>query len=127
MSKSPRHPFLTFVFSGLVATVLIGGAIASFEVMQQNQDTTTRAYMGAIPLRSPNPGKFVCGATCKTDSECGAGGYCLTAKKNMCPPGKMCAQVVVAGVCRLAACKDDMKCSCAGSPVATVKPMRQAY
>ncbi len=45
MKNLSRHPFLTFVLSGFIAFVLIGGALATISGVQQPQTTTSKAYM----------------------------------------------------------------------------------
>lgn len=49
------HPFLTFIASGLIAVVLVGGGLASLSAVQQNQDTSTQAYGGGRPWPTATP------------------------------------------------------------------------
>ena len=49
------HPFLTFVASGIIAVVLVGGGLASLAAVQQNQDTSTQAYGGGRPWPTVRP------------------------------------------------------------------------
>jgi hypothetical protein len=49
------HPFLTFIASGLIAVVLVGGGLASLSAVQQNQDTSTQAYGGRKPWPTVSP------------------------------------------------------------------------
>lgn len=54
MSIATKHPFLTFVSSGVIAFVLIGGAMVTLEAVQNPQSTTSKAYM-TTPRNTPNP------------------------------------------------------------------------
>lgn len=54
MTSASKHPFLTFVVSGISAFVLIGGAMVTLQAVQQPQSTMSKAYM-TTPRNTPVP------------------------------------------------------------------------